>query len=416
MNIKSKRLGVVLAAATATVALSGIGAGSASALSACGGGNIEGTGSSLQNPAQQIWTSGFNTNAAGCNGALKPKVSYASASSGACLSAFGANTGSLGSTTFAFCGTDDAPSSTQITNINTATSSSALSIPVAQAAIAIVVNPPSGCTISQISPAQLEQVFRGTITQWSGITGASGTCSSAITRVVRNDDSGTTYQLKHYLGVQNMATVHNSLTWTQLQGGTNNRTWPGTVTNSQSGCATAMALPCSGGANSGSGGGDEVRTVAAAGGSIGYAALADARSVYTALVGTSPRLKWIAVTDAFGTGVNPSSNGLSTTKASSNCPTAATTYGTPPSATGAWDNVYITSTSAYPICTLTWDLAVTNYPASLGGVTSGRTVKDYLNYVLATTGGQADFANNDYAILPSDVRTAASTGVGEITG
>jgi hypothetical protein len=423
MYVKQRRGLVALAAVTASVALSGIGAGGAQA-AACGGANIEGQGSSLQNAAQTIWTTGtaptgFNNNMnGGCT--TSPTVRYASSSSGACATQFGGNGGAI-NTTFAFCGTDDALTETQTTSITTATGGKALTIPVAQAAIAIVTNPPSGCTVSSISATQIEQVFRGSIATWSGITGASGgaNCNATINRVVRNDSSGTSYQLKHYLSTQNAGAVHGTLTWANLQSTANNTTWPGTVTKSQTGCGTVMALPCSGGANSGSGGGDEVKTIATTASSIGYAALADARSNRTALVGTFPGLTWVSIPNSSSIPINPSTNGVSTTKAKSNCPTATGSYGTLPTATGVWDSVYesvAASSASYPICTLTYDVALTNYPASYAAG-SAQTVKDYLGYVLTTLGGQADALNssNDYQVLPTDAQSAGSAGVGEIT-
>jgi ABC-type phosphate transport system substrate-binding protein len=431
MNIKTRRLGLALAAASATVAFAGLGAGGAQAAlpGHCLGSNITAQGSSLQGAAQDIWTGavgggGFNVSSSGCNGANKPTVAYDRTGSGACLTGFGANGGAAG-TTYAFCGTDDAPDSTQIANVTTATGGQVLSIPVAQSAIAIVVNPPAGCAVTTLTPAQIESVFRGATTAWSSI--GSGSCSGTITRVVRNDGSGTTYQLKHYLSTINPGAVSGSLTWADLQSAANNTTWPGTVTKSQSGCASAMALPCSGGANSGSGGGDEVRTVGAAGSSIGYAALPDARAVYAALgapgANTWPNLSWTNIRTGTTTTPNPSLNGVSATKSNSNCPTGNNSYSPLPAsgATGDWSGTYrANSGSAYPLCTLTWDLALSNYTSGTWGAGAGsiaQTVKDYLGYAVSAA-GQSDALSsaNDYQVLPADVLATASAGVAEITG
>ncbi|HET6506123.1 MAG TPA: substrate-binding domain-containing protein [Baekduia sp.] len=430
MKIKTRRLGVALAAATATVALSGIGAGGAQAAlpGHCLGANITAQGSSLQGAAQDIWTGavgggGFNVSASGCNTAPnKPTVAYDRSSSGSCLGGLGANGGAV-STTYPFCGTDDAPNATQIANVTTTTGGQALSIPVAQAAIAIVVSPPTGCTISTLTPAQVESVFRGATTSWTTLNAA---CSGTINVVTRNDSSGTTYQLKHYLTTVNSGAVSGTSTWADLQSPANNTVWPGAVTKSQSGCASAMALPCSGGAGSGSGGGDEVRTVGAAGSSIGYAALSDARSVYAAqggVSGTWPNLSWTNIRTGTTTTPNPSTNGVSATKAQSNCPTANNSYSPLPAsgATGDWSGTYRANAgSAYPLCTLTWDLALSNYTAATWGGSSAniaQTVKDYLGYAVSAA-GQSDAlsSSNDYQALPTDVLTTASTGVGEITG
>jgi hypothetical protein len=424
MKFNSRRGLVALATVAASVAVSGIGAGGAQAalLSPCAGSNIEGQGSSLQGAAQDIWTSvvgsvGFNNNMnGGCT--TSPTVRYTRTSSGQCLNKWHADGTTAWDTTVAYCGTDDAPTAAQIANINASTASggsgsSVLSIPVAQAAIAILVNPPAGCSITTATAATLEQAFRGAVTTWAGL-GGTGCGAATITRVRRNDSSGTTYQLKHWLTTQTGTAVHAGTTWGGLQGA--NTTWPGTTTASQSGCS--MAFPCGGGANSGSGGGDEVKTVGVTSGSLGYAALSDARSVTA--TGTYPTLKWIQVRQG-STTTDPSSNGLSSTKARSNCPTANNAYGTlPASTTASWADVYETTPGFfYPLCTLTWDTALADYTPryGAGGQAIATTVHDYLNYVLNTSGGQADAltSNNDYGALGTDVRTAATAGIAEIT-
>jgi hypothetical protein len=369
--LRARRRGLLaVAAMTLTMAVFGMGATGARAAH-CGGLSIQGQGSSLQSGAQTIWTlgsgtKGFNTNTAGGGCTLsgdQPGVEYVPSSSAACLNGFGAN-GAAIDTTFAFCGTDQAPSEAQQTSITaTAGGAKPLSVAVAQSAIAVVVN-------------------------------------------------GTA--------------VHGSLTWTDLQGRTvpaTNVTWPrptsttSPLVSSTSGCASSMALPCSG---TGSGGGDEVQTVGATAGAIGYAALSDARSVIAANGATWPTLKWLPITVA-GTARNPSTNGFSTTKAQSNCSINTGSYSPQPSAgtTGDWSQTYLTSPgTGYPICTLTWDLALTDYDAA--GFSSGtdvaQTVKDYLHYATTTAGGQVDALGsaNDYATLPTDVRATATAGVAAV--
>jgi ABC-type phosphate transport system substrate-binding protein len=426
---RARRFGLLaVATITLTTAVSGLSAGGAQAAS-CAGVNIQGQGSSLQGAAQTIWTlglagtKGFNTNTAGGGCALsggRPTARYTSSGSGACLDGFGANGGVL-DTTYAFCGTEQAPSEAQITVITaTANGSRALSIAVAQSAIAVVVNPPAGCSLTAVVPGQLEGAFRGTTANWTTLGGTGGGCDAKINRVVRADNAGTTYQFKRYLGMVNGAAVLGPSTWTDLQGRVtpaNNLTWPHPTTGtspliySTAGCATVMALPCSG---AGSGDGDEVRTVGATPGSIGYAGLPDARAVTAANGATWPNLKWLNVRSGAVT-LNPSTNGLSSTKAQANCPTASGAYGTLPSPTGDWSQVYLTTPgSTYPICTLTWDLAFNDYTlAGYPSATVAFTAKDYLHYVVTTGGGQSDALGgaNDYATLPSDVRTTATAGV-----
>lgn len=433
MKLRTKKVGVLALAATAAMAVGGIGAGSADAslLTACTGSNIAGEGSSLQRTAQTAWVSGFNTNTnGGCTVAGRtPRVTYTTNSSGTGLNDWGADGTTAFRTAVDYVGTDDAPTTGQIANINSNLGgASVLTIPVAQAAIAIIVNPPSGCEVRSITPAELESVFRGITTSWGSLSRTNGGCSGTIRRVVRNDSSGTTYQLKHYLFSQHGAADicsgagRTTSTWATLQDPTLNTVWPGVcdakpstgVTYSQSGCPSACV------ANNGSGGGDEAKTVKALDGSIGYAALSDARGQYTGSGPAADQYEWIPVVSA-GSPKDPSSNGLSTTVANSNCTTTARAYGTTlPSATASWSGVYLTAPSTnYPICTLTFGLAVTDYSTTWGASGQGiaTSVHDYFNYINTALGGRADAltAAKDYQDVPSDVATAAATGIASIT-
>jgi ABC-type phosphate transport system substrate-binding protein len=436
MKTKNRRWLLAFAAVLSVMAVSGIGASGASAAlgAPCSGTtNITGQGSSLQGAAQDIWTATFNTHPTGCNGALKPPVKYDRSSSGACLSGFGA-TGLAVNKNFAFCGTDDAPSNAELESITTtAGGAKALTIPVAQAAIAVVINPPANCMVTSgtVTPAQVEQAFRGTTTNWTALGGAGTGCDNPINRVVRADNSGTTFQFKHYLGTLNGAVVHAGQTWTGLQGGANNTTWPhptsatSPLVRSTLGCNSFMTLPClthGSISTTGSGGADEVRTVGANPGSIGYAALSDARAVLKGTEGTWPTLSWLKITNAVGVGQDPSTNGVTTANGTSNCNTNNGAYGAAaslPSATQSWTNVFlVNANNLYPICTLTWDLAFNNYTQAgfPSGTNVARTVTDYLQYVLTPTGGQltALGSENDYATLPADVRATGLAGITEI--
>jgi ABC-type phosphate transport system substrate-binding protein len=433
MRFKGRQGLVALAAVAASVAVSGIGAVSAQAAlpAPCTGSNIEGQGSSLQGAAQTIWTSldstttGFNFNTAGggCN-TPRPTVRYTPTSSGRCLDTWGASSGSPASvnTTIAYCGTDDAPTSAQITTINSATRSNVLSIPVAQAAIAILANPPHNCHVTSITRAQLETILRGHTVNWTFIGGTGPECDTHITPIVRADASGTTYQVKRYLTGANTAAVHGSFSWKDLQAPSRNQTWPAGVDFSRSGCF----MTCSGAGGTGSGGGDEVKTVGATPNGFGYAALSDARAQYQTT--TYSTLRWLRL-DQLGTGaaVDPSTNGLNESKGTSTCSTATNTYGTttaadlPTSATAPWDDVYLrTPGGTYPLCTLTWVTALTHYEPHWGvsGTNIARTVRDFLHYVVNPNGGQGDAlgTENDYQRLPTDVRNLATGGVTEITG
>ena len=253
-------LTAVAAPALAAAALAGPGAGAAQACQ-----NVQGTGTSVQATAHAAWTVAFTN---GCFASYAPNDLAAP-------NAWHAD-GTTPWVNWEYLAVDAAPTAAQIANVNASVAAggsgaSVKTIPVAQVAIAILVNPPSGCSISTVTAAQLESAFRGASTTWASI-GATGTCSSAITRVVPADPSGITYHLKHHLFTINNAVVAGTNTWAGLQAPSLNTTWPGTT--------LASRLNGTGPVGSGVGGADEARTVATTTGSIGFAALPQARAVY----------------------------------------------------------------------------------------------------------------------------------------
>jgi ABC-type phosphate transport system substrate-binding protein len=414
---------LVLVAAVLSIIVPSIGARPAQAtlLTACHGSNIQGEASSLQGLAQGIWTgTGFNTSTTGCKtDPFTPTV--AASSSDQCLLDWHAD-GTTFDTSFTFCGSDAPPTTAQINTMNapvaTGGSGAAVqSVPVAQSAIAIVVNPPSGCTLASATGTDIEKVFRGTFTTWSQL-GATGCGTATITRVVREGWDGETYQFKRWLTSQfsgNVTTSPNR-SWGNLQTSSTNTVWPGSPARSQSGCTMGS---CDG--TSGFGDEDAVQTAGNTTGSITFAALWAVRKKF--IIHTYPFLKWIAIRrEASLETIDPSTNGLGTTKAQSNCPsTTNNVYGTLPTNTAAsWATVSNTTadTTNYPLCTLTYVLAFSAYTPKWGssnttGKTYATTVHDYLNYVVTAPGGQTDAltTNDDYAPLPPDVRDKATTGL-----
>jgi ABC-type phosphate transport system substrate-binding protein len=428
MQLHRKKLGTLSLAAVAAMAAGGIGAGSAGAslLTPCTGVSpVHGDGSSLQGAAQTIWDGRFGITQ--CSGR---SATYTVSSSGRGMNKWHADGTSPFDTSVHFVGTDDAPDSAnfkpgmQDTVARGGGGSTIMTFPVAQSAVTVPVTLPSGCTLTQISAANLESVWDGTFTTWRQISTASpttvgGACDVAINRIVRNDVSGTTFSFKSFL-----AQV-DSTTWSSYLTAANNTSWPATVIRSQSGClSTDTRLNCAGGLNSGSGGGDEVKTVSVATSAIGYAGLADARNQLGSF-GPIHGMKWIKVGPVGGgTTQDPSTNGVSTTRANSNCPGSTSTgnYTTlPADVLGDWNRTILTSAGgAYPICILTYDLAYRNYTPAWGatnGPLAETSVKDFLTYVIgsddrtAATKGQTDIASNDYAPLPQDVRGVAWAGL-----
>ena len=375
----------------------------------CSGSNITGAGSSLQGPAQkQIWIPGYHVLCPGLT------VSYEATSSGAGLSAWGFNGGSFDKTK-AFIGTDDAPSAAQIKASNAASGSNALIIPVAQTAIAVVVNPPANCEIEEITNKQLESVMRGNIKIWNKIQTASGPgCVNApITRVVRAEGSGTTYQFKGYLAQINpaaLACTEGGKTWKQLEeigaGDKPNTVWP---ESGVGGCTATALSPLAKAA----GGAGVVEKVDSTDGAIGYAALpdveakktGDTKSVELQNNGVSNKLSiagFAAPADGFE-GANCHSQytvpvaGRDGQANPVNVDWSQVSGGNPNTAAASAD------AEAYPLCTLTYDIALTNYAKA--GLTEGqeKTVKSYLaEYVTAEAGQDAlETGNQFYAPLPA---------------
>jgi ABC-type phosphate transport system substrate-binding protein len=431
---KSARTGLraaLLAGATvAAIGVGGLGASGAAAAPLCTGGNIIGQGASLQKVAQQnVWIPKFQTEV--CNSGKFPTVTYESTGSGAGLKEWNAD-GAKGSLNHErlFISTDDAPTTEQINNIKSvAGGSNVLVIPVAQTAIAIVANPPAGCTVENITNPDLEKVFRGQFLTWNQLGTDSGTCNSPITRVVRLDGSGTTYQFKNYLSLANTKGLacttggtEGKASWKELQPITNtetgapNTTWPVSCEGTTLSTLTRPAK---------TGGGEVVKTVNATEGSIGYASLPDAKANSAKVilnVGNNGQKG--AAEATFGNPVDPGKAGVA------NC--GSTTYVVPENARKLgtaldvdWSKVFGANAAiggtAYPLCTLTYELAFNKY--SLAGFLNKYevTTKDYIREYQVFKGQEdLDASGTFYASLPTsakslnDVLGAAKFAAGKI--
>jgi ABC-type phosphate transport system substrate-binding protein len=422
MRLKCKLPGVLALSVAGTVALGGVfGATSAMAEKAtkhCAGTGIEGQGSSLQKIAQEnVWIPAFEKVGGVCPGVT---VKYLTSSSGTGQNEWNANGGAKtpAGSGDSFIGSDEPLTLTQMENIGTAAGgklTQTIVIPVAQAAVAVIVNPPSGCTITRIGNADLQKVWNGTITKWEGILTASGSCSGAITRVVRKDKSGTTFVFKEYLENAALGVVTCNGSWKTLAQPANNQVWP---ENGLGTCAGLSALKEA----TNTGGGGEAEEVRATSGSIGYANLGDARALFTDEEGN--KYHWLEVqndgteteeeageerTFAYpGVGTEPS---LTVGKA--NC--AETNYGaTLPGVetNDDWSAISGAHVEAenYPICTLTYDVALASYEKAgfVKATEVGQTTSDYLKYVVKETTGQSEVGtNHDYDALPKNVNTVA---------
>jgi ABC-type phosphate transport system substrate-binding protein len=392
----------------------------------CNGADIVGEGSSLQQAAQaNVWIPGFQGPGGYCAGqGTEPKVTYDGTGSSAGLNAwdFNGSDGTPFDTSRAFVTSDDPPNAAQLANAKAASGSKVLVIPVAQTAIAVVVNPPANCSLEEVTNKQLESVFRGNVKFWGKLDTASGAgCAGApITRVVRPDGSGTTYQFKNYLARINPAslacTEAPGKTWQDLEpigaNGKPNTVWPA---NGVGGCGAGVLSPVVTAAANG--GAALVGKVNSTDGSIGYAALPDveaSKSGDTAAVAVQNNgvVKLAKATFALP----------STDSDGANC--SAAKYAVPVDGrTGAsgeevdWSQVfganYKIGGEDYSLCTLTFAMALHTY-GSKAGFSEGQvqTVRDYLGgYVTAAAGQNAIGASAFYGRLPS-----AATPANDVLG
>jgi len=428
--------------AASAFALVALWTGSAFALGEqCSGANVTGKGSHLQSNIQGgVWAGeseeGFNgdSHANACSGEQgsggTPKVTYIATGSGQGLNAWGAYDGVFHDKTAKFIGTDEPPAGhakeegTQMSRIVNAIGSDVAVIPVTQTAIAIVANPPAlplhtPCSVSEISAAEIEGVFSGQLRNWRQLEAASngkagGDCDQAITRVVREEDSGTTYQFKHYLNQVKAEPVQctgkSPRTWAQLQPSTGgeespNRDWP-----RQASCQKGEG-PMTTVATVGEGPTSAPKFVSANPGTITYAGLPEARNV-------AP--EFILDVDNGIEAASPS-----TKENDANC--GAAKYELPEGWESGvnvdWSQVYGSNpeigkleSSAYPICTLTWVVAATDS----GGIFDTKvatTVSNYLEYVNATELGKFFGRHGHwYMGLPGQIVEVASVAIAQIGG
>jgi ABC-type phosphate transport system substrate-binding protein len=404
------RASLLAGAALVAFGVGGLNAGSASAAVECTGNSITGQGASLQKVIQQeVWKPGFETSICPSG----PTITYNSTGSGAGLKEWN-HDGKKGSinTGLAWISTDDAPTAEQITNITSvAGGASLLTIPVVQTSIAVVANPPEGCTVEAITNLDLEAMFRGSFLTWSKLATAEGeACNSPVTRVVRKDGSGTTYQFKNYISKINKAGLpcttggtEGKASWKELRPitdgttGAPNTTWPESCPGKT---LSTLLKPAA------NGGGEVVKTVKATAGSIGYAALPDAKAngapVILAVQNNGQKLEGATFGEAEAGGQL------------ANCSLAS--YEVPLNArnvfgsTGLnvdWSQVFGANPgiggTGYPICTLTYALSFKGYKAAGFAFKNYVTVHDYLKeYVVAASGQEAaETSGAYYAPLPT---------------
>ncbi len=447
MRFLSARRSIPVCIVAAVSALATVGAASASAATQCSGASITGQGAAVMKIAEQsVWGPDFHTsaNAAACNGTQgsggEPTVTYTASSSGVGLESWGVNKGAASfAPTNAFVGTEEPPNPNDKTEIEgnetTKVANTLQTIPVAQESIVVIVHLPTGCTATNtvkknpfpgrlvLGNKTLQEIFLGTIDTWGQISDGGDklspeSCDSdPITRVVRLDSAGSTHILKKYLELINSTKFETESatteSWGEIAEGTGNTVWPKAEIN--------VVRPSKTGDSA------EVAKVAETPGTIGYAGLADARANAAFIPssgGPGTATFWTPIEND-GTAVakpkyaDPSTDGETTETANANCFDTKYTNGSgtkfPPKLTSdTWNEVTTeTKEKAYPICGLTYELALTDYQAYPGGTEAEAiTVNNYFLFQLntAAAGGQALIVGHDYEPLPAKLVKEAAKG------
>ncbi len=453
MNLAKARRLLAACILPAAVVAALAGPGSASAFSPeppleCQGENITGQGSTFQNYAvSKVFIPDFKS--FDCTGA-EPTVSYTSDGSGAGLKSWGVEVPTSNFTAAnAYVGTDNAPNQVQREEIekkaevpleaeegNEKSEGTVMTIPIEQAANAIIVHLPEGCSAKSepvkkdkearpvLTNAMLLKIEEGTAV-WSELNGpgkskikCKGKVAKAaerglIKRTVREDGSGTTAIQKKYMEVIATSLGHGgekvigTETWAQNGQKSGNTVWPNEGTNP---------------VIKGNGNPGVVAKTLADPGTVGYAVLANARAEG---FGTPTATTfWVELEDGPGKYAEPSTDGENATTAKSNCSETPYTNGVkkfPPATVYLPWNEATTAVEApnYTLCGLTYELAMSKYKPYTGtNSKEARTVYDFENYIQATgpNGGQTKIdENTDYGQLPHEVKVIAATGAKEVS-
>jgi ABC-type phosphate transport system substrate-binding protein len=312
-----------------------------------------------------------------------------------------------------------------------------------------------------ISDAELERIWEGRAEKWENIVPVADMEEDAksakpatpaecgalpVIRIVRNDGSGTTYNLKAFLGLLEGSQGTSGL-WTTAPIAGDNTKWPETFKGTP---AEPPVVPvskeCTEAVSANhicrafeKGGGEVAVSVQKTNGSIGYVDLATARKKgFYMKEKTDQHTYWIPLqtvspeeSNAIGESYveptkTPTSN-LSASSEGANC-LGADYRGYPTSEVdptlGNWEKSIATGgskkalaeepLSAYPVCGLTYDFAWDDDAPVYGEggqeQAKARTVKDYLEAVESQE-GQYQLVLRDYGTLPPSIIQIGQNGV-----
>ncbi|MDO8212961.1 substrate-binding domain-containing protein [Conexibacter sp. CPCC 206217] len=498
----------IAAAALGLGALGATDAHAAFTLNECAGASgVVGQGASFQADLHRNFAAVFNGSLIGCGGNPSAPT-FSARGSGVGLGSAGAGTRDANTLcivnrtcgsellpgqrdlSVSFQATDDPPTFAQYTQmqngLDTTTADDALLhvVPVATGAAVLIMRLPQGCSIKSDGAATLtgasvgdsfaagtqrplipgrtvEGAFAGTVRTWgdlvptirgtptsgqyADLTPALTDCGDVpIRRIVRTDNSGTTFSWKAYLGLNSP-----SRGWTTTYAATPNINWPvdgtGSATPTRIDTASTAVCPIGGTnlcSNTATGGGALADAVNLVDGSIGYVDLAAARNKNfwnSSTASTQDQTIWTPLevnpeaNPATRTWAEPSvdptaHNSANVTKGAScglvdikNVPTPANSPKNDPTL-GDWSRTFAAGgVTGYPACVLTygllWDDNAVVYGATASEEAKARTVKDYFT-MLVSDAGQNAIAGYDYSEVPNTaaqpLRTYAQNGVAAI--
>jgi len=479
-----------------------VGAGDASAaftIGECqGSSTVVGQGASFQAELHRSFSTVFAGTLNGCGGSpAAPRFVANGSGSGLMSAGAGGTTRTLNcdgrsctaplaagarDLSVSFQATDDPPTVEQYANMQAGDRGTAADdallhvVPLATGAAVMVVRLPPGCSIKADGATTLTGTASGDSfangTQrplisnrtielaWAGATGGktwgdlvptiSGVESSSqipgdvdcedvqVRRIVRTDNSGTTYSWKAYLSLTN-----GTRGWTDRYAGNPNTSWPvdgsGSATPTAINTASAEVCPYGGAnlcSNTGTGGGALADAVNLVDGSIGYVDLATARSKSFwngSTASTQDLTFWLPLEvrpEGGASGVwaeptiEPSAHNSANVNKGASCGDVRVQFAPTPAGSpngdptlGDWSKAFAAGGPGYPACVLTygllWDDNAVVYGTDGDQQERARTVKDYFTK-LVSNGGQGTLLAADYSSVPQPLLSYAQAGVAAI--
>ncbi len=333
-------------------------AGGTNAGPTCSSGTLNGEGSTAQTNAMTAWINAYTK---ACTGA---KINYNPTGSGAGVSQF--NAGQVD-----FAGSDSAlnPDKGEVTAATSRCKSAPLDLPMVVGPIALGYNL-KGVDKLVLTPELIAKIFTGKITKWNDpaiVSVNSGVTlpNSAINVIYRSDSSGTTQNFENFLS----ATAPTVFTATPAKDNAS-AVFKGQGKAKSQGVAAAISSTA---------------------GSIGYIE-------YSFAVGAS--LSTVSIDSGSGP--------VAVSKDSASAAAAdAQVSGTGDDLT-LKINYKTTAKGAYPLILVTYEIACTKYPSSIGPF-----VKNFLTYT--ANGGQSLLAQLGYAPLPSTLQAKVNASVAKIS-